>query len=64
MLFEYKCDNCKQITEKLEHYTAPTVRDCEFCGQKNTSHRVFSKTSFSLDNSGWYKESYSNKLKR
>ena len=61
MLFEYKCENCKQVTEKLEHYTAPTTKDCQVCGSKNTAHRIISTTSFSLAGSGWYSDSYSTK---
>lgn len=59
--FEYKCDCCKQITEKLEAYSASTSRDCEFCKAKNAAHRIISQTSFALDKSGWYKESYTAK---
>lgn len=57
--FEYKCDRCNQVTEKLEHYSAPTVRDCDVCGSKDSAHRILSQSSFSLDGSGWYKQSYS-----
>ncbi len=59
MLFEYKCDCCKQIVEKLEHYSEPAIKDCTLCGSKKSSHRLVSQTSFALDNSGWYKQSYS-----
>jgi putative FmdB family regulatory protein len=64
MLFEYKCNHCSQITERLEHYTAPTIKDCDTCGSKASVHRMLSQSSFALDNSGWGKQSYTtNKFK-
>jgi len=58
MLFEYKCNQCNQITEVLEHYSKPSVKDCSICGGNKSTHRIISQTSFALDNSGWHKESY------
>ncbi|MCI4436181.1 MAG: hypothetical protein JHC33_05145 [Ignisphaera sp.] len=58
MLFEYKCSVCNQTVEKLEHYSAPEVRDCEICGSIKSACRIISRTSFVLDNSGWYKQAY------
>lgn len=59
MLFEYQCSICKTVTEKLEHYSAPTVKDCEMCKSKSASHRMIARTSFMLSGSGWCRDSYS-----
>ena len=58
MLFEYKCNKCNREIEKLEHYSAPSIKDCEICGSKLSMHRLIARTSFTLSGSGWYKDSY------
>jgi putative FmdB family regulatory protein len=57
-LYEYQCTECNQVTEKLESYSEPSVKDCTACGGKSTAYRLIARTSFTLSGSGWYKDSY------
>lgn len=57
-LYEYFCDNCRQTTEKLEAYSEQSVKNCDICGSIKSAYKVISRTSFTLDSSGWYKQAY------
>ncbi len=51
-LYEYKCDKCGNMFEKLESFNAEPVSECPKCGAK--AKRVLSRGSFILKGGGWY----------
>lgn len=57
-IYSYECQTCKQLVEKLETYSAESVRDCDICGSIKSSRRIISKSSFVLSGPGWAKQSY------
>jgi putative FmdB family regulatory protein len=55
-IYEYQCENCHRMTEKLLKVSEKGPKKCEHCGGKLT--RVISRTSFQLKGGGWYKDLY------
>ena len=38
-LFEYKCDKCGQMFEKIEKHSASTTKKCPKCGNTNVEQQ-------------------------
>jgi len=55
-IYEYKCDSCGQVTEKLQKMSDAPLKKCPHCGGK--VGKIFSRTSFQLKGSGWYVTDY------
>ncbi|MDD4730870.1 MAG: zinc ribbon domain-containing protein, partial [Desulfovibrio sp.] len=58
-IYEYECEDCKQIFEEWQQGFDEIELDCKVCGGK--CHRVISNTSFVLKGSGWYVTDYAGK---
>ncbi len=56
-IYEYACEKCGKITERIQKVTDAPPKKCESCGGKLT--RVMSRSSFQLKGGGWYKDLYS-----
>lgn len=59
-IYEYQCEKCKMITEKIQSYDGKAPK----CGKcKIKTHRVISRTSFALKGEGWAKDGYAKGIK-
>lgn len=58
-IYEYECEDCKQIFEEWQQGYDDIDLDCKVCGAK--CHRLISNTSFVLKGSGWYVTDYAGK---
>ena len=58
-IYEYECQDCKQIFEEWQSGFEEKVLDCPVCGA--TAKRLISNTSFHLKGSGWYVTDYAGK---
>jgi putative FmdB family regulatory protein len=56
-IYEYACEKCGKITERIQKVTDRAPRKCESCGGKLS--KVMSRSSFQLKGGGWYKDLYS-----
>lgn len=55
-LYEYQCQNCQKVTEKMQKFSDPLLTECPHC--KGKLEKLLSLTSFSLKGSGWYVTDY------
>jgi len=60
-LYEYRCQACGELEEKIQPYAAPTQHDCPKCGSEGGMQRQISQVAFNLTGGGWYKQGYSDK---
>ena len=58
-LYEYECDSCGKVFDRIQKFSDPPVEVCEFCGGK--VHKLFSPPVFIFKGSGWYVTDYANK---
>lgn len=58
-IYEYRCQDCKQIFEEWQADHEERELSCAVCG--GTANRLISHTSFILKGSGWYATDYSSK---
>lgn len=58
-IYEYKCESCQAITEKIQKFSDPLLTECEKCGGK--LNKLLSQSSFALKGSGWYVTDYAKK---
>jgi putative FmdB family regulatory protein len=55
-LFEYKCEKCGHLFERIEKHTASTTKKCPKCGAK--APRQFAAPAIQFKGSGWYVNDY------
>lgn len=60
-LYEYRCQVCGELEEKIQSYAAPTEHDCPKCGLQGGMTRQISKVAFNMSGGGWYAQGYSGK---
>ncbi|MBU1610967.1 MAG: zinc ribbon domain-containing protein [Proteobacteria bacterium] len=58
-IYEYECQDCKQIFEEWQSGFEDKVLECPVCGAD--AKRLISNTSFILKGSGWYVTDYAGK---
>jgi len=58
-LYEYKCEKCGHRFEKIEPFSAATVKKCPKCGAK--AERQISAAGIQFKGSGWYVTDYKGK---
>ncbi len=58
-LYEYKCEKCGHHFEKIEPFSAATVKKCPKCGAK--AERQISAAGIQFKGSGWYVTDYKGK---
>jgi len=58
-LFEYKCQKCGHLFEKIEKHSASQTKKCPKCGAK--APRQFAAPAIQFKGSGWYVTDYGGK---
>ncbi len=58
-IYEYQCEKCGVIIEKIQKFSDAPLTSCERCEGK--LNKLLSQSSFSLKGSGWYLTDYSKK---
>ena len=58
MIYEYRCNDCEQISEVWAKMSDPAPDVCPKCGKKTNLEKVISKNSFALKGTGWYTTDY------
>ncbi len=56
-LYEYKCNACGQVFEKMQKFSDEPLKTCE-CGKSGEVQRLISPPAFHLKGGGWYKDLY------
>ena len=56
-IYEFVCESCGRIVERLQKVTDPPPDACPECGGKMA--KIMSRNSFQLKGGGWYKDLYS-----
>jgi putative FmdB family regulatory protein len=59
-IYEYQCQTCGEVTEKLQKFSDDPLRSCG-CG--GNLDKLVSRSSFQLKGSGWYVSDYKTKDK-
>lgn len=56
-LYEYQCQQCLRITEKIQKFSDSSLTTCPHCG--GTLERTLTAPAVQFKGSGWYKDLYS-----
>jgi putative FmdB family regulatory protein len=57
-IYEYRCESCGHVFEKIQSFSAPPPESCPNC-ESGPVAKMISQTSFVLKGGGWYKDGYS-----
>jgi putative FmdB family regulatory protein len=55
-IYEFVCEACGRIVERLQKLTDPPPEACPECGGKMA--KIMSRNSFQLKGGGWYRDLY------
>ena len=58
-IYEYQCEKCGLVIEKIQKFSDPPLSNCEKCEGK--VNKLLSQSSFMLKGSGWYVTDYAKK---
>ncbi len=61
-LYEFECQDCRQISEKLMKISDPAPDTCVYCG-KGPLVKIVSRSNFVLKGQGWYETDFKTKPK-
>ena len=56
-IYEFVCEACGRLEERLQKLSDPPPEACPECGAKMA--KIMSRNSFQLKGGGWYKDLYS-----
>jgi putative FmdB family regulatory protein len=59
-LYEYQCQACKHIFERIQKFSDPLVRTCPNCG-KDEVEQMLSAPAVQFKGTGWYVTDYAKK---
>jgi len=55
-IYEFVCESCGRIVERLQKVSDPPPDECPECGGKMA--KIMSRNSFQLKGGGWYRDLY------
>ncbi len=58
-IYEYECTKCGKVTEAMQNFSEPPLREC--CECHGDLRKLISMSTFHLKGSGWYVTDYSGK---
>lgn len=61
-IYEYLCESCGMVNEKLQKLNEPPPARCDECGSKKLA-KLVSRSAFQLKGGGWYSDLYASKKK-
>ncbi len=59
-IYEYKCEQCGEQSEKLQKISDPPAQTCPECGQDSLK-KLVSAAAFKLKGTGWYETDFKDK---
>ncbi len=62
-IYEYRCENCGEISEFIQKFSDEPKTKCPHCEQDQLKKQV-SSTSFQLKGTGWYVTDFRDKGKK
>ena len=60
-IYEYSCDKCGNVVERIQKFSDPLLTEHEGCGGPLT--KLISRSAFHLKGDGWYVTDYARKDK-
>ncbi len=60
-IYEYNCDKCGNVVERIQKFSDPLLTEHEGCG--GTLTKLISRSAFHLKGDGWYVTDYARKDK-
>ena len=60
-IYEYSCDKCGNVVERIQKFSDPLLTEHEGCGGALT--KLISRSAFHLKGDGWYVTDYARKNK-
>jgi len=61
-IYEYLCEGCGKVNEKLQKVYDPPPARCDECGSRKLA-KLVSRSAFQLKGGGWYSDLYASKKK-
>jgi len=61
-IYEYLCEGCGKVNEKLQKVYDPPPGRCDECGSRKLA-KLVSRSAFQLKGGGWYSDLYASKKK-
>jgi len=61
-IYEYLCESCGMVNEKLQKVSDPPPGRCDECGSRKLA-KLVSRSAFQLKGGGWYSDLYASKKK-
>jgi putative FmdB family regulatory protein len=61
-IYEYLCEECGKVNEKLQKVYDRPPAHCEECGSRKLA-KLVSRSAFQLKGGGWYSDLYASKKK-
>lgn len=58
-LYEYQCDACHKVTERIQKFSDPPMETCPACG--GPVKKLLSSPAIQFKGSGWYITDYARK---
>jgi len=58
-IYEYRCDACKSVVEKLQKFSDPPLATCSVCG--GPLEKLISPPGLHFKGTGWYVTDYAGK---
>ena len=58
-LYEYQCDSCGAVFERIQKFSDPPIEACPTCG--GAVKKLVSSPAFQFKGSGWYVTDYAKK---
>jgi putative FmdB family regulatory protein len=56
-IYEYLCEGCGNVNEKLQKLNDPPPAKCDECGSRKLA-KLVSRSAFQLKGGGWYSDLY------
>ncbi|MBI5070664.1 MAG: zinc ribbon domain-containing protein [Deltaproteobacteria bacterium] len=61
-IYEYLCESCETLTERIQKVGDPGPTKCPECGSRKIA-KLVSRTTFQLKGGGWYSDLYASPRK-
>jgi len=59
-IYEYLCESCGKVNEKLQKVNDPPPAKCDECGSRKLA-KLVSRSAFQLKGGGWYSDLYASR---